>query len=356
MKASEGREAAATAAWLEDVLWWPLQDHGRPWLYALGAMLACAVLLAAASLVPLPARRERFLDGIRLSDLRTVVWSNSDRGISFRNCAPNETNRATADLNPADVQLWTCVRNNTEMTWVVRAWGHYFPHINFVFTDPAQTEPFRAETRTVDGKEYTAVITNSREGGIHETLVMKLYKYIQYSCQDGGRRGYKDAHWILRFDSDTMLFPARFLKDLQSRNSSEAVMTGYIFNSFPKVKNRQYRIKMKWPNGGAGVLYSHTAQDQICSRAMPNFPPKDAIGFYWDDVIMGRMAFLGNVSFEQGTHVFGWWPPAHRYNNKDYMKRGLVSVHNIDYVPDLMDISIILNEALHVNDDYATVI
>ena len=355
MKPSEGGESTATE-WLEDVLWWPVRDQGRPWRYTLVALLACAALLAVASLVPLDARRDEFLDGVRVNDLRTMIWSNRDHSVSFRNCAPNETNEATADLNPADVQLWTCVRNNTEMTWVVRAWGHYFPYINFVFTDPTQPEPFRAETRTVDGKNYTAVITNSREGGIHETLVMKLYKYIQYSCQDGGRRGYNNAHWILRFDSDTMLFPARFLKNLQQRDPNKAVMTGYIFNSYPKVKNPKYRIKMQWPNGGAGVLYSHTAQDQICSRAMPIFPPKDAIGFYWDDVIMGRMAFLGNVSFEQGTHVFGWWPPAHRYNNKDHMKRNLVSVHNIDYVPNLMDISIILNEALHVNDDYATVI
>ena len=333
-----------------------MRNQGRPWLYTLVALVACTVFLTVANLVPLSTQQDKFLEDVRVPDLRTVIWSNRDHRVSFRNCGPNETNQATADLNPADVQLWTCVRNNTEMTWVVRAWGHYFPHINFVFTDPEQPEAFRSETRTVDGKEYTAVVTNSREGGIHETLVMKLYKYIQYTCQDNGRRGYNDAHWILRFDSDTMLFPARFLKNLQQRDPNKAVMTGYIFNSYPKVKNKSYRIKMQWPNGGAGVLYSYTAQNQICARAMPIFPPKDAIGFYWDDVIMGRMAFLGNVSFEQGTHVFGWWPPAHCYNNKKHMKRDLVSVHNIDYVPDLMDISIILNEALHVNDDYATVI
>ena len=352
---SEGGETMATE-WLESVLWWPVRNQGRPWLYTLVALVACTVFLTVANLVPLSTQQDKFLEDVRVPDLRTVIWSNRDHRVSFRNCGPNEKNQATADLNPADVQLWTCVRNNTEMTWVVRAWGHYFPHINFVFTDPEQPEAFRSETRTVDGKEYTAVVTNSREGGIHETLVMKLYKYIQYTCQDNGRRGYNDAHWILRFDSDTMLFPARFLKNLQQRNPNKAVMTGYIFNSYPKVKNKSYRIKMQWPNGGAGVLYSYTAQNQICARAMPIFPPKDAIGFYWDDVIMGRMAFLGNVSFEQGTHVFGWWPPAHRYNNKKHMKRDLVSVHNIDYVPDLMDISIILNEALHVNDDYATVI
>ena len=53
---SEGGETMATE-WLESVLWWPVRNQGRPWLYTLVALVACTVFLTVANLVPLSTQQ-----------------------------------------------------------------------------------------------------------------------------------------------------------------------------------------------------------------------------------------------------------------------------------------------------------
>ena len=275
--------------------------------------------------------------------------------VTLRNCRGGAVSAAGAAVDLSRVQLWTCVRGDAEMAWVARGWAHLFPHVNFITTDPAMRTHYREETRRLGGRDYRVVVTNSKEAGIHETLLLKLYKYVLWSCGANATAGAPAAvDWVLRFDTDTVMFPARLAHYLATHDARPATMTGHIFrNRQPKVRDRAFKIRMTWPNGGAGVLYTRAAHERMCAVLATQFTPEDAVPFNWDDVILGRMAGLGNVTFVDDRDHFGWFPPGNkRYlNNRAKMDR-LVTTHNIDYVPDIQDLSILYNEVFRINDDW----
>ena len=83
------------------------------------------------------------------------------------------------------------------------------------------------------GRDYRVVVTNSKEAGIHETLLLKLYKYVLWSCQPDAeqrQQNEQDANatvgtprgvdWVLRFDTDTVMFPARLSQYLATHGTS----------------------------------------------------------------------------------------------------------------------------------------
>lgn len=299
---------------------------------------------------------------------RVLGLRNEGAGrVSLRNCRGGAPSAAGAAVDLSRVQLWTCVRGEAEMRWVARGWAHLFPHINFITTDPAMRAHYREETRRIDGRDYRVVVTNSKEAGIHETLLLKLYKYVLWSCQPDAeqrQQNEQDANatvgtprgvdWVLRFDTDTVMFPARLSQYLATHDAGAATMTGHIFrNQQPKVRDRSFKIRMTWPNGGAGVLYTRGAQARMCAALAAQFPPDEAVRYSWDDVILGRMAGLGGVAFVDDRTHFGWYPPGNkRYLNNRAAMDSLVTTHNIDYVPDIQDLSILFNEVFRINDDW----